>query len=64
MKRLMRMMMDSLLEKVKTMLKVWETLLLTKRAEIVEVLPLIEKQDTSSLSKMNKRKRMMTSLSD
>ena len=60
----MRMMMDSLLEKVKTMLKVWETLLLTKRAEIVEVLPLIEKQDTSSLSKMNKRKRTMTSLSD
>ena len=60
----MRMMMDSLLEKVKTMLKVWETLLLTRRAEIVEVLLLIEKQDTSSLSRMNKRKRTMTSLSD
>ena len=58
------MMMDSLLEKVKTMLKAWETLSLTRRAEIVEVLLLIEKQDTSSLSKMNKRKRMMTSLSD
>ena len=64
MKRLMKMMMDSLLEKVKTMLKVWETLSLTRRAEIVEVLLLIEKQDTSSLSKMNKRKRTMTSLSD
>ena len=60
----MRMMMDSLLEKVKTMLKDWETLLLTRRAEIVEVLVLIEKQDTSSLSKMNKRKRTMTSLRD
>ena len=64
MKRLMRMMMDSLLEKVKTMLKDWETLLLTRRAEIVVVLVLIEKQDTSSLSRMNKRKRTMTSLSD
>ena len=64
MKRLMRMMMDSLLEKVKTMLKDWETLLLTRRAEIVVVLVLIEKQDTSSLSKMNKRKRTMTSLRD
>ena len=64
MKRPMRMMMDSLLEKVKTMLKAWETLLLTRRAEIVEVLLLIEKQDTSSLSRMNKRKRTMTSLSD
>ena len=60
----MRMMMDSLLEKVKTMLKDWETLLLTRRAEIVVVLVLIEKQDTSSLSKMNKRKRTMTSLRD
>ena len=60
----MKMMMDSLLEKVKTMLKVWETLSLTRRAEIVEVLLLIEKQDTSSLSKMNKRKRTMTSLRD
>lgn len=58
------MMMDSLLEKVKTMLKAWETLLLTRRAEIVEVLQLIEKQDTSSLSKMNKRKKTMTSLRD
>lgn len=58
------MMMDSLLEKVKTMLKAWETLSLTRREEIVEELPLIEKQDTSSLSKMNKRKRMMTSLRD
>ena len=58
------MMMDSLLEKVKTMLKDCETLLLTRRAEIVEVLVLIEKQDTSSLSRMNKRKRTMTSLSD
>ena len=58
------MMMDSLLEKVKTMLKDWETLLLTRRAEIVVVLVLIEKQDTSSLSKMNKRKRTMTSLRD
>ena len=64
MKRPMRMMMDSLLEKVKTMLKVWETLSLTRRAEIVEVLLLIEKQDTSSLSRMNKRKRTMTSLRD
>ncbi len=58
------MMMDSLLEKVKITLKAWETLSLTRRAEIVEVLLLIEKQDTSSLSKMNKRKRTMTSLRD
>lgn len=58
------MMMDSLLEKVKTMLKAWETLSLTRREEIVEELPLIEKQDTSSLSKMNKRKKTMTSLRD
>jgi len=63
-KRPMKMMMDSLLEKVKTTLKDWETLLLTRRAEIVVVLPLIEKQDTSSLSRMNKRKRTMTSLRD